>query len=70
MRHPPASDAHMTGPQMLMRFGGISEMTLWRWLRDPTLNFPKPLVINRRRYWRVVDIEKWERDQATGKAAA
>ena len=30
--------------------GGISEMTLWRWDRDPDLNFPPPVRINRRKY--------------------
>ncbi|WP_051023788.1 helix-turn-helix transcriptional regulator [Thiorhodovibrio frisius] len=29
--------------------GGISDMTLWRWLKRGIL--PSPLVIERRRYW-------------------
>jgi predicted DNA-binding transcriptional regulator AlpA len=29
---------------------GISHMTLWRWDRDPTLNFPKPVRIRGRKY--------------------
>lgn len=29
--------------------GGISDMTLWRWLKRGIL--PQPLVIERRRYW-------------------
>ena len=40
-------------------FAGISDMTLWRWLRDPELGFPRPLVINRRRYWREDEIKVW-----------
>jgi hypothetical protein len=33
--------------------GNISSMTLWRWMRDPQINFPQPDVIIRgRRYWR------------------
>jgi predicted DNA-binding transcriptional regulator AlpA len=46
--------------------GGISDMSLWRWLNDPAMNFPRPLVISRRRYWRETDIAKWiaERERA------
>ncbi|MGB8630865.1 MAG: hypothetical protein WCD69_15990 [Xanthobacteraceae bacterium] len=32
--------------------GGISDMTLWRWTRDPRIQFPQPdVVINGRKYW-------------------
>lgn len=57
-------DIRLTGPQICERFGDISDMTLWRWLGNPALAFPKPLVINRRRYWRLADIEAWERSRA------
>ena len=39
--------------------GGISDMSLWRWLNDPKLSFPQPIVIQRRRYWHEVDIIAW-----------
>lgn len=39
--------------------GGISDMTLWRWLADPELNFPRPIYIGRRRYWREADMLAW-----------
>ncbi|SNT37522.1 helix-turn-helix transcriptional regulator [Tropicimonas sediminicola] len=39
--------------------GGVSDMSLWRWLNDPTLNFPKPIYIARRRYWREADVIAW-----------
>jgi hypothetical protein len=32
--------------------GGISDMTLWRWTRDPRIQFPRPdIVIHGRKYW-------------------
>jgi predicted DNA-binding transcriptional regulator AlpA len=34
---------------VLQRYG-ISAMTLWRWDRDPDLNFPKPKRIRKRKY--------------------
>lgn len=39
--------------------GGISDMTLWRWLNEPSLNFPRPIYIGRRRYWREADVTQW-----------
>lgn len=39
--------------------GGVSDMTLWRWLADRALNFPKPIYIARRRYFREAEILEW-----------
>ena len=52
--------------------GGISDMSLWRWLQDPELDFPKPIYIARRRYWREAEILAWieAKAQAPREAAA
>jgi hypothetical protein len=42
----------------------IADRTLDRWLESKTLNFPRPLVINKRRYWRIAELETWERARA------
>lgn len=39
--------------------GGISYMTLWRWLNDPAMGFPRPVIIGRLRYWREAEIFAW-----------
>ncbi len=39
--------------------GGVSDMSLWRWLHDDELEFPKPIYIARRRYWREQDVLDW-----------
>jgi len=39
--------------------GDVSDMTLWRWLNDPALHFPKPIYIARRRYWKEAEIIAW-----------
>ncbi len=39
---------------------GVSQMSLWRWLRDPDLSFPKPVYLGRYRYWRIAELEAWE----------
>jgi len=43
------------------RLGGISEMTLWRRMRDPENPLPQPIKINGGsvRFWRVSDVEAW-----------
>lgn len=47
----------------------ISDMTLWRWLHDESMGFPKPVYLGRYRYWRVADIEAWEAEQEARGAA-
>ena len=49
----------MTATAVRTAFGGVSDMTLWRWINDPALNFPKPIRIQARRYWRDVEIAAW-----------
>jgi predicted DNA-binding transcriptional regulator AlpA len=39
---------------------GVSDMSLWRWLRDVGLGFPQPLRINGRRFWKASQLEAWE----------
>jgi hypothetical protein len=65
-----ADDDLLTSSQVRQQFGGICEMTLHRWERDPRLNFPPPLIINRRKYHRRSKIQQFkrEREQAEGVA--
>jgi len=44
---------------------GVSDMSLWRWLRDEALGFPAPIRINRRRFWKLAELEAWEASRAT-----
>ncbi len=60
----------LTAPQVRQRFAGISDMTLWRWMHDERMGFPKPVVINRRRYFRLTDIEAFEKRQPVGAVCA
>jgi predicted DNA-binding transcriptional regulator AlpA len=46
---------------------GISQMTLWRWLKDPDMKFPKPMRRRGRRYWHLGDLVEWERASAGGR---
>jgi hypothetical protein len=59
---------YLTANAVRQRFGGISDMTLWRWLHDEKIAFPQPKVINRRRYFRVEDVEAFENRDAGAEA--
>ena len=50
--------------QVCQRYNGIVPRTVDRWVKDPELNFPKPKMINGRRYWRLTELEQWERARA------
>ena len=42
---------YCTAAQVRRRYGGISEMGLWRWIHDGKIDFPKPdLIVNGRRF--------------------
>jgi len=50
--------------------GGVSDMTLWRWLNDPDLDFPRPTYIGKRRYFRDAEIAEWIEAQAEASRGA
>ena len=64
------SDVYLDAPAVKRRYGGRSDMALWRWARDPKLGFPQPIYIQKNRYWRLVDLIEWERKRPTGKPQA
>jgi hypothetical protein len=41
----------------------IVDRTLDRWLANTELKFPRPLVVNRRRYFRERALTEWERQR-------
>ncbi len=53
----------LTSTQVREKLGNVSDMTLWRWLHHPTMNFPQPIYIGRRRYWREDELVAWLSDQ-------
>lgn len=53
-------ETYITAPQLRKRFGGRSDVWLWRLLRDERANFPKPVMVRRYRYFRLAEIEAWE----------
>jgi predicted DNA-binding transcriptional regulator AlpA len=46
----------------------ITDMTLYRWLRDPAKNLPRPYYFGRLRYFKLSEIEAWERSVPRSRA--
>ena len=59
-RLPAEVTTYLNAAQVRTRYGGVSDMALWRWLQDEDLGFPKPFRINRRRFWKASDLTAWE----------
>jgi predicted DNA-binding transcriptional regulator AlpA len=55
------SHDRLVGARQLQIRYGVSDMSIWRWLNDQSLNFPKPIYIRRRRFWKLAELEAWER---------
>ena len=61
------TDIFLSSKQVRKRYGDRSDMWLWRLLRnDPA--FPKPLLINGRRYFARTRLEAWERERSADRS--
>ena len=54
-----AIEQKITSKQVRDLLGGISDMSLWRFLQDKKLGFSKPIYINRRRFWSSEELKQW-----------
>lgn len=52
----------LTGPEVCRRYS-ISDMTLWRWLKDEALGFPKPMMIRKRRLFAGEELDAFDTRQ-------
>lgn len=51
--------AVISAPEARRYVGGISEMSLWRWERDPDMGWPQPVRVNRRKYYKVAELDEF-----------
>jgi predicted DNA-binding transcriptional regulator AlpA len=58
-----SSDRFLPARQVWSRYG-VCDMTLHRWVRDERMNFPRPIYFGRLRFWKLADLESWERSRA------
>jgi predicted DNA-binding transcriptional regulator AlpA len=46
------------------RYNNASAMTIWRWQKDPAIEFPKPVKLgNRANFWWLPDLIEWDRQR-------
>lgn len=50
-------DPMLNSKQVRETCGNVSDMTLWRWLKGA--DFPQPVKVNHRRYWRAGEVQAW-----------
>jgi predicted DNA-binding transcriptional regulator AlpA len=54
------NDPLVSATELRKTFGGVSTMTIWRWLRMPNDPLPPPAaLIAGRRFWRQSEINDW-----------
>jgi predicted DNA-binding transcriptional regulator AlpA len=61
---PPAiteADIELGTSQVRAMFGGVSDMTLWRWMDNR--GFPRPRKRSGRNFWVLSEVRAWRRQQ-------
>jgi hypothetical protein len=64
-----SADSDLIPSRRVLQRYSICDKTLDRWTANPALNFPQPVLIFRRRYWRVAELAAWEKARAKGGVA-
>jgi hypothetical protein len=54
-------DYHLDMAEVAGRYSSVR--TLERWLRDPAIGFPKPMMINKRRFFRASDLHQFDAEK-------
>jgi hypothetical protein len=67
---PTTTDSLLIPTRLVCTRYSVNERTLDRWFKNEQLGFPKPILINRRRYYREADLTSWERSRASKAKAA
>jgi predicted DNA-binding transcriptional regulator AlpA len=49
---------------------GVSSSTLYRWDRNPAMNFPRPIKINGRLYRDEAELDRFDRERAAERETA
>ncbi|MBP1878142.1 putative DNA-binding transcriptional regulator AlpA [Agrobacterium rubi] len=53
---------YITAPEVVRRYH-ITSMTLHRWLKDDGLNFPRPMVVRKRRLFVAAELDAFDEQQ-------
>ncbi|GAA0004410.1 helix-turn-helix transcriptional regulator [Bradyrhizobium diazoefficiens] len=65
-----STNLYLTGPETKKRYR-CSYQTIWRWMNDPELGFPKPMKIGNRNRFVIAELDAFDRrHRATTEVAA
>jgi predicted DNA-binding transcriptional regulator AlpA len=64
------NDTYLRIKAVRKRYGDVSEMTINRWVEDKEMEFPRPDYFGRCRFWKLADLEAWERSPRKEKRPA
>jgi predicted DNA-binding transcriptional regulator AlpA len=64
-----ADERYLPGPKVAARYD-VSDMTLYRWLRDERMQFPQPHYFGRLRFWKLSALTAWERERASARPSS
>jgi predicted DNA-binding transcriptional regulator AlpA len=62
-----SSSSYLPAKAVCKRYG-VTSRTLDRWLADSAMEFPRPMVVNNRRYFSEEELTQWERARAVSVA--
>jgi predicted DNA-binding transcriptional regulator AlpA len=65
IQHEGAGAVYLPAAKVAERYQ-VTPMTLWRWLRDPDMRFPRPTYLGRLRFWRIDELAAWEASRPQG----
>jgi predicted DNA-binding transcriptional regulator AlpA len=60
-------ESRLLPTRQVCRRYNVSDRTINRWERDPDLGFPKPVVINNRKYFHECDLAAFDRAAASAR---
>ncbi len=55
----PRDDDLVTAREVRRMFGGVSDMTIWRWMHSENVQFPRPIPISGKNYWALGDLRRF-----------
>ena len=60
----PIAEERFLNSREVRRRYSVTEMSIWRWVRDEKIAFPAPTKLGSWNYWRLSDLIAWERRRA------
>jgi len=71
---PSSDERYLNAAEVRQRYGNCTAMTIWRWIHDPQVGFPRPVKLGAGglNFWWLPILRQWEarRDEQTAPRAA